>query len=120
MPTKKIILIAVAVIVLLSCCSGVALVAAYAGAFKFAGIYWQPNGNLTNGSIKNGTATVSCVVGGCSSQLCTDSNAGDMVSDCMYREEYACLQYERCEQQSNGECGWTITPDAQGCLNRFK
>ncbi len=58
-----------------------------------------------------------CFVGGCSSQVCSDSP--DVVTDCMYREEYACYQTAKCERQSNGSCGWTQTPALTSCLQQF-
>ena len=59
-------------------------------------------------------APAKCYVGGCSSQICSDTP--DMVSTCEYREEYACYQNARCERQASGECGWTMTSDLQMCL----
>jgi hypothetical protein len=58
--------------------------------------------------------TGKCFVGGCSSQLCTDNP--DMASTCEYREEYACYQNAECKRQSNGQCGWTQTPQLEACL----
>jgi len=55
-----------------------------------------------------------CYVGGCSSQLCTDTP--DMASTCEYREEYACYAHATCERQSNGQCGWTPTPSFNSCM----
>ena len=55
-----------------------------------------------------------CYVGGCSSQLCSDTP--DMVSTCEYREEYGCYQTARCERQTTGKCGWTMTNALQMCL----
>lgn len=57
----------------------------------------------------------SCVVGGCSNQLCTEGpqSAG---STCEWREEYACYRDATCERQSDGKCGWTQTPELTACL----
>ena len=60
------------------------------------------------------TVTAACYVGGCSSQICSDQP--DMVSDCMYREEYACYKQATCERQSTGQCGWTETPALTACV----
>ena len=57
-----------------------------------------------------------CVVGGCSSQLCTDASQGPVVSDCLYKAEYACYRQAKCERQSDGQCGWTPTPALTACL----
>lgn len=55
-----------------------------------------------------------CYVGGCSSQLCSDTP--DMASTCEWRESYACYQNQTCERQSNGTCGWTETESLKQCL----
>lgn len=61
-----------------------------------------------------------CAIGGCSSQLCIseeESKNGGGVSTCEFRPEYACYKKNsRCEAQSNGECGWTNTPELKSCL----
>ena len=59
-----------------------------------------------------------CMVGGCSGQLCVDAKTGgDMVTTCEYRAEYACYQVATCERQADGQCGWTMTPELNQCLN---
>jgi hypothetical protein len=59
----------------------------------------------------------SCVVGGCSSQLCGEAADMDaMVTTCEYREQYACYQSAKCERQATGKCGWTETPELAMCL----
>lgn len=58
--------------------------------------------------------TGSCYVGGCSSQLCSDKK--DMVSTCEWRESYACFRTATCERQSDGQCGWTETPELKACI----
>lgn len=61
-----------------------------------------------------GVKTGLCYVGGCSSQLCSDTPG--MASTCEYREEYACYQTASCERQTDGECGWTQTDELLACL----
>ena len=56
-----------------------------------------------------------CQIGGCSSQLCVDS-AKDSVSDCEWRDEYACYRTATCERQANGACGWTETDELRECV----
>lgn len=56
-----------------------------------------------------------CYVGGCSSQICSDTP--DAVSNCEYMEVYACYQGATCERQNDGECGWTETSELRACLN---
>ncbi|MFC1722199.1 hypothetical protein ACFL0C_00970 [Patescibacteria group bacterium] len=54
-----------------------------------------------------------CIVTGCSSQICSDQ---PMNTTCEYRSSYACFKSATCEVQATGECGWTITPTLQQCL----
>jgi len=61
--------------------------------------------------VKNG-----CTVGGCSGQLCGDGSIDGLISTCEYREEYACYKSAQCERQTNGQCGWTETPELTECL----
>jgi len=61
----------------------------------------------------------SCKTGGCSSELCLDSSSPDVASICIYKEEWACLKYSRCEIQSDGKCGWTNTPEYSFCLQNY-
>ncbi|HWH07316.1 MAG TPA: hypothetical protein VNU47_02210 [Candidatus Paceibacterota bacterium] len=55
-----------------------------------------------------------CYVGGCSSELCSDRP--DIVSNCLYKPEFACYRTARCEVQASGECGWTMTDALRMCL----
>lgn len=70
----------------------------------------------TASSAAPGGAARRCVVGGCSSQLCTDAADGPAVSTCEYREEYACYASAICEVQPDGECGWTETAAFNACM----
>lgn len=56
---------------------------------------------------------VSCVVTGCSGQVCADE---EVVTTCEFRPEYACYKMGRCERQASGECDWTQTKELQSCL----
>jgi len=63
-----------------------------------------------------------CAVGGCSGELCyekSDDPGDDLVSPCIYMEEYECLKKTRCERQSDGKCGWTQTPEYTACLKSY-
>src|SRR3990167_3236644 len=67
-------------------------------------------------SSENGNSTI-CVVAGCSGQLCVSAEeAGDIVTTCEYRAEYACYGEASCEPQANGKCGWTETTELKQCL----
>jgi hypothetical protein len=60
----------------------------------------------------NGTSA--CVVTGCSSQLCASE---ETASTCEHRPEYDCYKAARCARQSDGTCGWAMTPELSGCLS---
>ncbi len=60
------------------------------------------------------TPTKACKVGGCSGEVCSDK---EMMSNCMYRKEYACYKEAKCEVQPSGECGWTPSTELDSCLN---
>lgn len=58
-----------------------------------------------------------CQPAGCSGQICADADtAGDIVTTCEYRADYACYQGATCERQTNGECGWTQSASLVACL----
>lgn len=61
------------------------------------------------------TSSKGCIKTGCSGQICADR---DVITTCIYREEYACYQQARCERQSDGKCGFTRTPELAACLRR--
>lgn len=64
-------------------------------------------------------ATSKCKIGGCSGELCLDSNTPDVVSICLYRPESVCYTSARCEVQPNGHCAWTSTSEFQACLSQY-
>lgn len=59
-----------------------------------------------------------CMTGGCSGELCLSATeGGDRYSTCEWKESYACLKSAAsCEVQSNGQCGWTYSPEYYTCL----
>lgn len=64
-----------------------------------------------------GDANPRCVVAGCSSQLCVDADAGEMMSTCEWRAEYACYsEHGSCEVQSDNTCGWTQSNALTQCI----
>ena len=63
-----------------------------------------------------GSSQASCVVSGCSSELCVDGSKDAGVSNCMYNEQFACFKTAECKRQVSGQCGWTETPALQACL----
>lgn len=56
----------------------------------------------------------SCRVTGCSGQICSDT---DVVTNCLFKEEYACYKKARCERQVSGQCGWTETDEFKSCIS---
>lgn len=64
--------------------------------------------------IVNTPKKITCYVGGCSSELCTDKI--DAISACMFRAEFQCYKQAVCEQQLNGVCGWTETSTLKSCI----
>lgn len=63
------------------------------------------------------TPELTCVVAGCSSQLCVSNEAGaGFVSTCEWLAEYACYETAQCEVQADGTCGWTPTAELQACV----
>jgi hypothetical protein len=61
-------------------------------------------------------STKQCYVGGCSGQLCGDQ-PNNMVTDCAYNPGFACYSTASCEQQTDGNCGWTPSKELTDCLN---
>jgi hypothetical protein len=58
-----------------------------------------------------------CVAAGCSGVLCVSPEESDTVTTCEYRAEYACYDNAKCEKQTNGKCGWTMSSTLTACLN---
>jgi eight-cysteine-cluster-containing protein len=58
-----------------------------------------------------------CAIGGCSGEICGEaSEADNLVSTCIYKEEFQCYKSARCERQTTGKCGWTLSADTVVCL----
>ena len=58
-------------------------------------------------------STEGCKITGCSGQICSGQ---DMITTCEMRPEYACYRTARCEEQQDGNCGWTMTDELRNCL----
>jgi hypothetical protein len=56
-----------------------------------------------------------CFKTGCSGQVCADE---EVVTTCEFKPEYECYKRAKCERQSNGQCGFTDTPELRRCLRR--
>jgi hypothetical protein len=61
-------------------------------------------------------ADAACFIGGCSAQVCSE-NPG-VITTCEARPEYACYHTASCARQTNGSCGWTMTPALEACLGQ--
>jgi hypothetical protein len=87
------------------------------GAFPFINqaVVEEDGGNNVPAPDDSTLPVANCYVGGCSGQICSDQEG--MVSTCEFRQEYACYQTAKCERQSSGQCGWTITPELSMCLS---
>ena len=58
-----------------------------------------------------------CVVGGCSGQLCADE---PLASTCEWRPHYACYRDAHCGRFGPaGSCGWEQTAELAACLDRL-
>ena len=58
-----------------------------------------------------------CVSAGCSGELCVSRENADIVTGCIWLDEYACYDGASCEVQADdGECGWTLTNELSACL----
>lgn len=54
-----------------------------------------------------------CRVTGCSGEICSDK---EVMSNCVYKPEYACYKEARCEVQADGNCGFTMTSSINACV----
>lgn len=59
-----------------------------------------------------------CKIGGCSGQLCGESDfINNIVTTCEYLPEYSCYdEYGKCGIRANGKCGWTQTEELVSCI----
>lgn len=58
-----------------------------------------------------------CLISGCSGQLCQEATAGAIFGTCEWTEAYACYQTAVCERQDDGACGWTPASELLACLD---
>lgn len=78
-------------------------------------IYVTPT--LMPSPVSTDAAKDGCARAGCSSELCVESAQSGVMTPCVYKDEYACFSYSRCERQEDGKCGWTQIPEYSQCLN---
>lgn len=67
-------------------------------------------------SLKQRKQRLTCVLAGCSNQLCVSSNTQNIVTTCEWKEEYKCYQEAKCELQKNRECGFTKDEKFRQCM----
>lgn len=81
----------------------------------------KPEGEEPVSSSSSPADSPSCVVGGCSGQICGEEGEVEgTVTTCEWLEEYACYQKTRCERQADGQCGWTENADFGQCMTEAK
>lgn len=68
------------------------------------------------GASEGAYVAAGCKLSGCSAQYCLEADDEDMASTCEFRPEYECYKSARCEKQTTGSCGWTLTPSLTACL----
>lgn len=61
------------------------------------------------------SAEKECRATGCSGQICADE---DVATTCEFLKEYTCYKTARCERQSDGQCGWTMSNELKSCLDK--
>jgi len=54
-----------------------------------------------------------CIVTGCNGEVCA---AEKVITECTWKDQYACYADATCAKQADGTCGWTDTPDLEACL----
>lgn len=65
--------------------------------------------------------SATCVLTGCHNELCVDADFAPLESDCSVAPRYAtCLQSITCTRLANGQCGFTLTPQVNACLQEAK
>ena len=61
--------------------------------------------------------SATCLVGGCSGQLCYDPNTSSGISTCEYKAEYACYATANCGPFGPaGACEWEQTDELSTCI----
>ncbi len=57
-----------------------------------------------------------CVRAGCSGEICAQKEkAENIVTPCVFKEEYECLELTECSCNDNG-CEWEENPEYLSCL----
>ena len=77
-------------------------------------VYVRNKSNSSSGKPDRGSMKP-CFRSGCSNQVCADHN---VITTCEWRPEYECYQKAKCERQTDGNCGFTQTPELKACLLR--
>src|SRR6185369_14118632 len=67
--------------------------------------------------VSTDSAQQACVRSGCNNELCVRAGS-ELMTTCVYRPEYACLQQATCEENAQGNCAFTITDTVRACLDQ--
>ena len=63
---------------------------------------------------------VGCVQVGCNGEVCTDAGrASSIITTCEAKPVYQCYEGAACERQANGQCGFTLSPEAKACVASY-
>jgi len=60
-------------------------------------------------STENAFVGQSCMISGCSREICQSKTNNPLVSNCIYVKSNSCYATARCEKQPDGNCAWTQT-----------
>ena len=61
-----------------------------------------------------------CVVTGCSSEICAEAIAENIMGICLWQEHYICFkEHGICAENSDGKCVWTQTKALKTCVERY-
>jgi eight-cysteine-cluster-containing protein len=61
-----------------------------------------------------------CTTSGCNGEICQEKAKEPTFSVCLYRPEYECYKFAKCERQKNGKCGFTETEEFKDCIKKYK
>lgn len=62
-----------------------------------------------------------CVIQGCSGELCLSQTEQNFLSTCIWKAEYGCYKdYGVCEPNATGGCGWRQSNDLVTCIRQVE
>jgi hypothetical protein len=59
-----------------------------------------------------------CITSGCSNEICSDDiiGGGGIISACVWKPEYKCLETAKCERGRDGSCTWNYGDTYAQCV----